>query len=62
MTHLYIHRGKKLWAHTGTLNVRVCALFSADMREGRQGYRPGLRRQSHTKYGQGDVFILWFSV
>jgi len=46
----------------GTLNVRVYALFPADMREGRQGYRPGLRRQSQTKSGQGDVFILWFFV
>lgn len=27
----------KLWAHTGTLNVRVYAPFPADMREGRQG-------------------------
>lgn len=33
MTHLYIHCRKR--AHTRTLNVRVYALFSADMREGR---------------------------
>ena len=54
--HTYIAEKR---AHTGTLNVRVCALFPADMCEGRQGI---IARNWGDKVtpNPGKVMVLFF--